>query len=104
MFKKTPSLDVMEIDEIKNKHRIIDIRTDVERKRFGKLKYKTAQAIPEETLRANPEKYLDKDKEYYILCESGRRSKKTVKFLNKEGYNTINLKGGHFVLTRFGDK
>ncbi len=99
LFKKTPALDVKEIDSIKNKHRIIDIRTRKEITRYGKVK--GIRQIEMDTLLANPEKYLDKDKEYYLMCQSGMRSKKTVKKLNKQGYNMINLKGGYYYYSRF---
>ena len=42
----------------------------------------------------NPEKYLDKDKEYYLLCRSGARSENACSVLMKEGYKVINVKGG----------
>ncbi len=99
LFKKTPSLDVKEIDNIKNKHRIIDIRTRKEIIRYGKVK--GIRQIEMDTLLADPDKYLDKDKEYYLMCQSGMRSKKTVKNLNKQGYNMINLKGGYYYYSRF---
>ncbi len=40
---------------------------------------------------------INKNKEVYIYCNSGRRSKKAVKLLNKEGYKAINIKGGYKV-------
>lgn len=42
----------------------------------------------------NPEKYLMKDKTYYIMCQSGARSNRTTKILNKQGYQVINVAGG----------
>lgn len=41
-----------------------------------------------------PEKYIDKSKEYYIVCKSGARSIKTCKQLISKGYNVVNISGG----------
>lgn len=34
------------------------------------------------------------DKEYYVICQSGMRSKRASKILTKKGYNVINITGG----------
>ncbi len=99
LFKRTPALNVKEIDNIKNKHRIIDIRNKKELMQYGKIK--GIRHIEMNSLLENPEKHLDKDKEYYLMCQSGIRSKKAVKQLNKAGFNTINLKGGFYYYDRF---
>ncbi len=101
LFNRVPSKDVKEIDNIKNKHRVIDIRTKRELSRYGKVK--GIRHVEMEELLANPEKYLMKDEnhEYYLMCQTGGRSKKTVKKLNSLGYKTINLKGGFFYYDRF---
>ncbi len=101
LFNKIPSKDVKEIDNIKNKHRIIDIRTKQELSRYGKVK--GIRHIEMNELLANPDKHLMKgdDHEYYLMCQTGRRSKKSVKELNAQGYNTISLKGGFFYYDRF---
>lgn len=98
-FKKTPSVSVKEIDNMTNKHRIIDIRTKKELMRYGKIK--GIRNIEMQMLIKNPEKYLQQDKEYYLMCQSGVKSKKAVKELNKLGYSTISLKGGYYYYTRF---
>ncbi len=100
-LNRIPSKDVKEIDSIKNKHRIIDIRTKKELGRYGKVK--GIRHIEMNELLTNPDKYLMKDEghEYYLMCQTGGRSKKTVKQLNKLGFNTVNLKGGFFYYDRF---
>ncbi len=99
LFKKTPAVNVKEIDNIKNKHRIIDIRSKKELMQYGKIK--GIRHIEMDKLLESPEKHMDKDKEYYLMCQSGIRSKKVVKKLNKDGFNTINLKGGFYYYDRF---
>ena len=37
---------------------------------------------------------LKKDKEYYILCQSGGRSSRVCSELSKEGFNVTNIAGG----------
>lgn len=40
-------------------------------------------------------KYLEKDKKYYIYCQSGFRSKQLCRVLFNKGYNVINVIGGY---------
>lgn len=84
-------INVNDIDQLIGKVEIIDIREDYEYK-SGSLR--TAKNIPMRTLLTNPEKYLAKDKTYYIICQSGSRSSKTVNYLSKQAYNVINVVGG----------
>lgn len=51
--------------------------------------------VPMMDLLEKPESYLDKNKCYYIICRSGRRSAQTVKELERLGYQPINVKGGY---------
>ncbi len=91
--KKIPSLSASEINTIKNKRHIIDVRHPMELDRFGKLKG-TRNIIHTELI-ANPEKYLKQEEDYYILCQTGIRSKRVCKKLIKKGYKGMNIKGGY---------
>lgn len=71
---------------------IIDIRNNYEYQ-YGKIP--TAKNINKYLLETTPEKYLDKNKIYYIYCQSGNTSNKLVNRLNKIGYNTVNIIGGY---------
>jgi rhodanese-related sulfurtransferase len=82
---------VNDMDNLIGKVEIIDIREPYEYK-SGTLK--TAQNIPMGNLLTSPEKYLVKDKTYYIMCQSGARSGRTTKALEKQGFNVINVAGG----------
>lgn len=42
-----------------------------------------------------PDRYLDKNKQYYLYCDTGSRSKVLVKHLNDKGYNCVNIDGGY---------
>lgn len=92
-FKKDDSkvIHVNDMDNLIGKVELIDIREPYEYK-SGSLK--TAKNIPMGNLLSNPEKYLLKDKTYYIMCQSGVRSGNTCRALTKQGFNVINVAGG----------
>ena len=52
--------------------------------------------IPKEYLLMNPDKYLEKDKEYYIYCSGGMESPKVCSELSNKGYKTVNVLGGYY--------
>ena len=84
-------INVNDMDNLIGKVELIDIREPYEYK-SGSLR--TAKNIPMGNLLASPEKYLIKDKTYYIMCQSGGRSGRTTKELTKQGFNVINVAGG----------
>lgn len=47
-------------------------------------------------LKAIPARYLelDNEKEYIMVCRSGARSSQAVRFLEEEGFDAVNMKGG----------
>lgn len=85
------SVDVNEIDRLIGKIDLIDIREPYEYK-GGHLP--TAKNIPMDTILEAPEKYLDKSKEYHIICHSGSRSSMTCGILKENGFNIVNVAGG----------
>lgn len=85
------SINVNDLDDKLGKVNLIDIREDYEFK-GGHLP--TAKNIPMRTVIAQHEEYLDKSKEYYIICQSGSRSSRICKFLSEQGYKVINVSGG----------
>ena len=80
-----------DIDSLIGKVELIDIREPYEYK-SGSIK--TAKNIPMGNLVSEPSKYLNKEKTYYIMCQSGARSGRTCKKLQKQGFNVINIAGG----------
>lgn len=78
---------------------IIDIRNSYEYL-YGKIP--TAINIDKLLLLNNPDAYLNKNKTYYIYCQSGNTSNTLVSKLNKKGYNTVNIIGGYnnYLLTK----
>ena len=51
--------------------------------------------IPLRVLRTMPEKYLSFDKTYYLICETGFKSKRLSTILNNNGYHTYSIKNGY---------
>jgi len=84
-------INVNDIDDLIGKVELIDIREPYEYK-SGSIR--TAKNIPMGNLLNAPEKYLIKDKVYYIICQSGGRSGNTCRQLTKQGFNVINVAGG----------
>ena len=55
----------------------------------------SSKNIPSAFLLLYPEKYLEKDKEYYIYCSGGMESPKVCAELTSKGYNVVNVLGGY---------
>ncbi len=84
-------INVNEIDDLIGKIQLIDIREKYE---YASGSIKSAKNIPMGELLDNPQKYLDKDKEYYIMCQSGGRSSRACNTLSSQGFNVTNVVGG----------
>ncbi|CUU46755.1 rhodanese-like domain-containing protein [Clostridium beijerinckii] len=84
-------INVNEIDDLIGKVELIDIREEYEYK-DGSIK--SAKNIPMGELLDEPEKYLNKSKEYYIMCQSGGRSARACSNLRNQGFKVINVAGG----------
>ena len=89
--KKNNVVNVNEIKKDLGKISLIDIREPYE---YSSGHIPTAKNIPMNVLLNNPEKYLEKNNEYYIVCQSGARSALTCKSLSKQGFNVVNVIGG----------
>ena len=84
-------IHINEIDHLIDKVEIIDIREPYEYK-SGSIR--SAKNIPMGNLLNEPKKYLDTDKTYYVLCQSGARSRRACKMLTKQGFDVVNVSGG----------
>jgi Rhodanese-related sulfurtransferase len=92
-FKKNSfdSISVHDLDNLLGKIDLIDIREIYEYKN-GHVP--TAKNIPMDSILAKPDNYLDKNKEYHIICQSGGRSSMACSKLASEGFKVINVFGG----------
>lgn len=70
--------------------RIIDVREDAEviHGMIPTAEHIPMNDIPQELSR------LDKDKEYILVCRSGRRSWNVAEYMQQEGYKVRNMSGG----------
>lgn len=84
-------VNVNDIDNLIGKVELIDIREPYE---YSRGTIKTSKNIPMQTLLSDPDKYLKKDKEYYIVCQSGGRSSRVCSELSKNGFDVTNVAGG----------
>ncbi len=84
-------IHVNDMDNLIGTVELIDIREPYEYK-SGSIK--TAKSIPMGNLLTAPDRYLRKDKTYYIICQSGGRSASACRTLTKQGFNVINVAGG----------
>ncbi len=72
---------------------IIDVR--------GKKEYKRGHVpgavnIPLNKIKKEHPVQMPKSKTYYIICQSGERSKKASSYLEELGYKLYNIQGGTF--------
>lgn len=73
--KKLAIVDVREVDEFENGH------------------ISQAQNSPLSVLDQGLDA-LDKNQQYYIICQSGGRSAMACEFLSSKGYDVVNVMGG----------
>ncbi|MGD6992583.1 rhodanese-like domain-containing protein [Sutcliffiella horikoshii] len=89
-------IQTISTDELKKKLdageelHLIDVREDEEIE-MGKIKQ--AEHIRMGDIPENLDK-LDKDKEYIVICRSGRRSENVCHYLQDQGYKVRNMVGG----------
>ncbi len=88
---KGKSVNVNDLDGLIGTIEIIDIREPHE---FKGGSIKSAKNIPTAKLLENPERYLKKEKTYYLLCLTGMRSGRAAKILAKQGFSVIPVSGG----------
>ena len=85
------SISIPELKRLGNVN-IIDIR-GIEKYNNGHID--GAINIPLEKLLINFNKYLSKDKKYYIYCQMGVQSRKMCQILKNNGFNVFNITGGY---------
>jgi rhodanese-related sulfurtransferase len=85
------AIHVNDLDNLIGKIELIDIREPYE---YAGGSIKTAKNIPMGDLLSDPDKYMSKDKTYYLVCQSGARSTRTVEALRKQGFDVVNVTGG----------
>lgn len=86
-----PEIDVEELARLREAGVVlVDVRQPDE---FESFHVPGAQLIPLAELPERIEE-IPSDERVYVICAGGGRSAKTVEFLNKQGYDTVNVAGG----------
>lgn len=85
------TISVNDIDNLLDKIDLIDIREPYE---YDERRIETAKNIPMHDLLDDPDEYLDRNKEYHIICEAGIRSLIAAMELNELGFKVVNVSGG----------
>ena len=90
----------MQIEELAkiNFKNTIDIRSN---KLYNLGNIPNSINILKSVLLLYPDKYLNKNKRYYIYCSFGEESKKVCNELNELGYDTISIIGGYNSYKRY---
>ena len=88
LFQSVPSISTKELEgKLNQKIVLLDVRTPTEY-RGGHIN----NAINKPLDKIN--NYNGKEKEIFVICQSGMRSKKAAKILKSKGYNVTNIRGG----------
>jgi rhodanese-related sulfurtransferase len=85
------SISVYELKKLNNIN-IIDIRSI---EKYNSRHIPNSMNISYEKILTSYNKYLDKNKEYYIYCQKGIQSRKLCQILKNNGFNVINITGGY---------
>ena len=85
------SISVTDLKKLNNLN-LIDIRSI---EKYNNKHIMNAVNIPMEQLLIRPEKYLNRDKKYYIYCQKGIQSRRLCQILINSGYNVVNVSGGY---------
>ncbi len=94
------SIKATEINEMTKEQlaRVIDVRSNFEYKQGN---VKGTKNIPLEKLVNNPGAYIKDEEDYYVICQSGMRSRRAISVLKKQGYNNlVNIKGGYITYAK----
>lgn len=86
-----PNININELLNMKNIN-IIDIRS---KEKYNDNHIPESINISQEKILTEPEKYLNKDKRYYLYCQKGMSSFNICKILTKLGYKVTNINGGY---------
>lgn len=89
LFKKIPTISTKELEGLLTSNiTLLDVRTPSEY-RSGHIA--KATNVPLNNIQSYKN---NKEKEIYVICQSGMRSKSAAKKLKSMGYHPINVRGG----------
>ena len=83
LFQRNPAISTSELAEkLKDSITLLDVRMPEE--------YRGGHNVPLNKIN----RYQGKEKQVYVICQSGMRSKQAAKLLKQKGYEAINVQGG----------
>ena len=85
------TVSVHDLHGLLGKINLVDIREVYE---YKEGHVPTAKNIPMDNILAKPDKYLEKSKQYHIICQTGGRSLMACSVLASQGFKVINVFGG----------
>lgn len=86
-----PEIDVNEFADLRDQGVVlIDVRNPDE---FESFRVPGARLIPLPDVPERIEEIPD-DRTVYVICKTGSRSARAVEFLNRQGHDTVNVRGG----------
>lgn len=86
-----PEIDVGELAALREQGIVlIDVRNPDE---FESFRVSGARLIPLPEVPERIEEIPD-DQTVYVICKTGARSARAVEFLNRQGHDTVNVRGG----------
>ncbi|HEY8395749.1 MAG TPA: rhodanese-like domain-containing protein [Bacilli bacterium] len=88
--KNISAIELAEILKVKELP-IIDIRPEAE---YNLKHIPKSQNIPLGELLSTPERYLNRNRRYYIICDEGKKSIGLCFELGKMGFDVVNVLGG----------
>ena len=87
------SITMAQLGQIMNTNPIIiDIRYPYQ---YAQFHLPTAVNIPYQTLVMYPERYLNRQNTYYLICAHGGESYRACVMLEPSGYKVISILGGY---------
>lgn len=89
--KSFKSISINDVDSLIDKKTIIDVREPYE---FQGGYIKGSKNIPMNILLMNPDNFLNKENDFYLICHSGGRSGQAARILKSHGFNVVNIAGG----------
>lgn len=88
LFKKSSTISTKELaDKLEQPITLLDVRTPEE--------YRGGHIVKAKNVPLNKiDRYQGKEKEIYVICQSGMRSKQAANMLKQKGYEVTNVQGG----------
>lgn len=86
------NITVNQLKGLLGKINLIDLRNNIN---FNNNHIMGAKNIEYNVLISNPKDFINKNEKYYLYCQKGIKSSKACAYLEKLGFNVVNILGGY---------